>query len=73
LGGCITRAWVSGVLSEILARQVWIRVTLTTWDNFPLQLSILFKILSTRGCTSSLLSLSKCRGTPMYFIGKEPT
>ena len=58
----------------MLAKQVLISITLAAEErSLPLQLAIFFRILSTRGCNSYLLILSKWRGTPRYFKGKEPT
>jgi hypothetical protein len=42
-------------------------------SNLPLHPVILLIILSIRGCRSSLLSLSKCKGMPRYLRGKAPS
>jgi len=53
----------------VLAKKDLINKALAAKDrSFPLHPAILFKILSTKGCISSLLSFEKCRGTPKYLI-----
>jgi hypothetical protein len=58
----------------MLERQAWISTLLAANDsNLPLHPVILLRILSIRGCKSSLLSLSKCKGMPKYLTGKAPS
>jgi hypothetical protein len=57
----------------MLDKQVLTKTNLLLYaKSLPFQPVALLIILSNTGCKSSLLSLSKCRGIPNYFKGKEP-